>query len=177
MDLSNYSEVEEHRAKRILWYVINATIFRLLMGTKLRYIRNIILRGFGAKLPLRSVIYNSCKIWAPWNLEVGEYCCIGPNTELYNKAPITIKNHVVISQGAFLCTASHDIYDVNNAMIKAPIVIEDKVWIASKSYIGMGVVIGEGAVVGATSSVYKSVKPWSVVGGNPAKFIKDRVIN
>ena len=37
-----------------------------------------------------------------------------------------------------------------------------------------GVEIGEGAVVGATASVYKSVEPWSVVGGNPCKIIKMR---
>ena len=37
-----------------------------------------------------------------------------------------------------------------------------------------GVEIGEGAVVGATASVYKSVEPWSVVGGNPSKIIKMR---
>lgn len=38
----------------------------------------------------------------------------------------------------------------------------------------MGVTIGEGAVVGATASVYKDVEPWTVVGGNPARFIKKR---
>lgn len=40
----------------------------------------------------------------------------------------------------------------------------------------MGVGLGEGAVVGATASVYKSVEPWNVVGGNPAKVIKKRVL-
>ncbi len=42
--------------------------------------------------------------------------------------------------------------------------------------IGMGVEIGEGAVVGATASVYKSVEPWTVVGGNPAKVVKKRTL-
>jgi putative colanic acid biosynthesis acetyltransferase WcaF len=41
----------------------------------------------------------------------------------------------------------------------------------------MGVTIGQGAVVGATASVYKNIDPWTVVGGNPAKFIKKREIN
>lgn len=40
----------------------------------------------------------------------------------------------------------------------------------------MGVTIGQGAVVGATASVYKDVESWTVVGGNPAKFIKKREI-
>ena len=37
--------------------------------------------------------------------------------------------------------------------------------------------IGQGAVVGATASVYKNVESWTVVGGNPARVIKKRVIN
>jgi len=40
----------------------------------------------------------------------------------------------------------------------------------------MGLTIGEGAIVGARASVFKDVPPWTVVGGNPAKFIKKRVI-
>jgi putative colanic acid biosynthesis acetyltransferase WcaF len=40
----------------------------------------------------------------------------------------------------------------------------------------MGVTIGQGAVVGATASVYKDVEPWTIVSRNPAKFIKNRII-
>ena len=40
----------------------------------------------------------------------------------------------------------------------------------------MGVEIGDNAVVGATASVYKNVEPWTVVGGNPAKVIKERIM-
>ena len=40
----------------------------------------------------------------------------------------------------------------------------------------MGVTIGEGAVVGARSVVTKNVEPWTVVGGNPARFIKNRIL-
>ena len=43
-------------------------------------------------------------------------------------------------------------------------------------FIGLGVTVGDGAVIGATSSVFKDVEPWTVVGGNPAKFIKKRVM-
>ena len=47
----------------------------------------------------------------------------------------------------------------------------------ARAYSGMGVTIGQGVVVGATASVYKDVAPWTVVGGNPAKFIKERIIH
>lgn len=82
-----------------------------------------------------------------------------------------------MSQGAYLCTASHDITNPLNPLITAPIVIEDQSWIGARGFVGMGVTIGQGAVVGATASVYKNVAPWTVVGGNPAKYIKDRKIN
>ncbi len=54
----------------------------------------------------------------------------------------------------------------------APIKICDNAWIGMNSIILKGVVIGEGAIVGAGSVVTKSVDPWTVVGGNPARVIK-----
>ncbi|MFR9543207.1 MAG: putative colanic acid biosynthesis acetyltransferase [Rikenellaceae bacterium] len=177
MYIEKYTEPKPHHLKRVCWFFINATIFRWFAGgLQFRYIRNFMLRMFGAKIPADCLIYSSCKIWAPWNLEIGEKCCVGPNTQLYNKAPIIIKNYVVVSQGSFLCTASHDISDPRLSLITAPIILEDKSWVASDAFVGMGVTIGEGAVVGARSAVFKSVEPWSVVGGNPAKFIKKRVL-
>ena len=57
-----------------------------------------------------------------------------------------------------------------------PIVIEDRAWVAAEAFVGPGVTIGEGAVVGARGCVFKDVEPWTVVGGNPARFIKQRTI-
>ncbi len=58
----------------------------------------------------------------------------------------------------------------------ASIIVKDHVWVAADAFVGMGVTIGEGAVVGARAAVFKDVEAWTVVGGNPAKFIKRRVI-
>jgi len=133
------------------------------------------LKAFGAKIDHKAYIYASCKVFAPWNLIVGR-ACIGPHTQVYNKAMITIGNDSVISQGAFLCSASHDIVSTMLPLKTASISIGDNVWVASDAFIGMGVTVGEGAVVGARAAVFKSVEPWTVVGGNPAQFIKKRVI-
>ena len=73
--------------------------------------------------------------------------------------------------------SSHDISLPNHQLITAPIIIKDQAWIGASVYIGMGVTIGQGAVVGASSSVFKNVDPWVIIGGNPAKFIKKRKIN
>lgn len=176
MDLSHYTEPKPHRLKQLAWRMVNATLFRWLAGTPLKIPRNLLLRAFGAKIPLGSLVYASCKIYAPWNLTVGNYSCVGPYVELYNKARITIGDNAVVSQRTYLCTASHDITSPLHTLITAPISIGDRAWIASEAFIGMGVTIGEGAVVGARAAVFKSVEPWTVVGGNPAKFIKKRII-
>ena len=136
--------------------------------------KNFLLRLFGAKIARTAHVYSSAKVYYPPNLTMGEYSCLASDVDCYNVAPIIIGNNVTISQGAYLCTASHDISDPLNHLITAPIKIEDQAWVAAKAYIGMGVTIGQGAVVGATASVYKDVEPWTVVGGNPAKEISKR---
>jgi putative colanic acid biosynthesis acetyltransferase WcaF len=97
--------------------------------------------------------------------------------DCYAVDKINIGEQVVVSQGAFLCCASHDISSPIMELTYKPIVICDNVWVAAGAFVGPGVTIGEGAVVGACSVVVKSVAPWSVVVGNPARFIKKRAIN
>ena len=175
MDLSNYKEEKPHFMKRLVWYVVNRTLFRWCAGAYLKGIRHGLLRLFGATIDGKALIYSSCQVFAPWNLVVGR-ACVGPNTILYNKALIKIGDDSVVSQGSFLCTASHQISSCMLPLVVAPITIENHVWVAANAFVGMGVTVGEGAVVGATASVYKDVEPWTVVGGNPAKFIKKRII-
>jgi len=55
-----------------------------------------------------------------------------------------------------------------------PIELGARSWIAADVFVGPGVCIGEGAVVGARSAVFRDVEPWTVVGGNPARFLKRR---
>lgn len=105
-----------------------------------------------------------------------ENAWIGPGVNCYNADWIRLGKNVTISQGTYLCTASHDITNSQNLLITAPIIVEEQSWIAAEAFIMMGVTIGQGAVVGARACVFKDVEPWTVVGGNPAKFIKKREI-
>lgn len=177
MDLSNYIESKPNHFKRIVWFFINLTLFRCIPSTQLRYFRNALLKLFGAKMPWDILVYSSARIWAPWNLTIGKNSCIGPNTIIYNKSPIIIHDNCVVSQGAQLCTATHDISDPNHPLIHFPIVLHDKTWVAANAFIGPGVTIAEGAVVGACAVVFKNVDAWHVVAGNPAKFVKLRVMS
>jgi putative colanic acid biosynthesis acetyltransferase WcaF len=156
----------------ITWFVLARPFPRNVGGDWKRFL----LRIFGAKIHKTSTVYSSARIYMPWNLEMQEYSCLAPEVDCYNVAKITIGPYTTVSQKAYLCTASHDIEDRSHQLIKAPIVIEGQVWIAAGAFIGMGVTVQEGAVVGATASVFKDVDSWTVVGGNPAKFIKKRIL-
>ena len=105
-----------------------------------------------------------------------EYSCLASGVDCYNVALVKIGANTTVSQGAYLCTASHDISDSLNPLVTAPIIIEDQAWVAADAFVSMGVTVGQGAVIGARACVFKDVEPWTVVGGNPAKFIKRREI-
>lgn len=176
VDLSHYSEPKPHHRKQLLWRAVNCTLFRWLALPCLRTARVALLRLFGATIAPTANVYASCKIWAPWNLTMGAYSCAAPRVRLYNKASIIIGDNVVVSQDSMLCTASHNIATTTHTLIMAPIRVHSSAWIAAGCFVGMGVTIGEGAVVGARGCVFSDVEAWTVVGGNPARFIKRRTI-
>ena len=173
VDLSRYINTLglNHQVLRILWTIVWGLFARPLPRSVGKGWKNFLLRLFGAKIARTAHVYSSAKVYYPPNLTMGEYSCLASDVDCYNVAPIFIGDNATVSQGAYLCTASHDISDPKNHLITAPIIIEDQAWVAAKAYIGMGVTIGQGAVVGATASVYKDVDPWTIVGGNPSKQI------
>ena len=136
--------------------------------------RRWLLRRFGARIGRGAQPHASARVWAPWNLEMGDHSCLGPHVDCYCVAPIHIGAHATVSQYSYLCTASHDIEAPDMPLITAPINIGDGAWITADVFVGPGVTIGAGAVVGARSTVLKDVEPWTVVAGNPVKLIKMR---
>lgn len=172
----NYSFSLSNKLGRLIWTVCYWIFFRPFNLAIFKGWRAFVLRSFGAKLGENAEIYASARIWAPWNLEMGEYSTMGPNVDCYNQGKISIGKHTIISQKNYLCASSHDFTVYNYPLILVPITIGDQVWIAADAFIGPGVSVGEGAVVGARASVFKNVDAWTVVGGNPARYIKHRIM-
>lgn len=166
----------KHQLIRMLWTIVWSICARWLPRSIGSGWKRCLLRLFGAEIDSTAVIYSTARIYYPANLVMDEYACIASDVDCYNVAPIRIGKFATVSQGAFLCTASHDISSSKHELITAPIDIKDRAWVAAEAFVGMGVTIGEGAVVGVRAAVFKDVEPWTVVGGNPAKFIKKRVI-
>jgi putative colanic acid biosynthesis acetyltransferase WcaF len=178
IDLSKYENKlgTKHKLIRLAWNIVWTLLARPLPRQFGNRWRITLLRLFGAKINSTAVVHSSAKIYYPANLEMGLYSCIASHVDCYNVDKIQIGANTTVSQGAYLCTASHDITNPLNPLITSPIVIEDQAWVAADAFVGMGVTIGQGAVVGARAAVFKNVDPWTVVGGNPARFIKKRVI-
>lgn len=178
IDLAHYYNnlSRKHQIVRLIWGIVwTLGTWFLPRSTGMPW-KRILLRMFGAHIASTSNIRSSTRVYYPANLWMDEYSCLDENVNCYNVAPIRIGAQSTVSQGAFLCTASHDISNSHNPLITAPIVIEAQSWVGAEAFVGMGVTIGEGAVVGARAAVFKDVESWTVVGGNPAKFIKKRII-
>jgi putative colanic acid biosynthesis acetyltransferase WcaF len=125
-----------------------------------------ILRAFGAKIGTGTVIRHRVRVLWPWKLSVGDSSWIGEDAWLLNLEPIAIGSDVCVSQGAFLCTGSHDHRTRNFQYDNAPITVEDGVWIAAQAVILRGTTIGRGALVGARAIVKKDVKSGEIVPVN-----------
>lgn len=159
---------------RVLWAMVHP-FFRFSPRIFFSW-RCFLLRRFGAKVGKAVHIYNSATIYMPWNLEMGDWSSIGEHAFIYNLGKVIIGSRVTISHMTHLCAGTHDYENKILPLLKLPIVIKDYAWICADAFIGPGVTIGEGAVVGARAVVVKDVEPWSVVAGNPAVFIKKRVL-
>lgn len=160
----------------MIWSICWTILARPFPKSTFMFWKRFLLRLFGAKIARTANIYASAKVFMPWNLDMKEHACLASGVDCYNAAPIIIGVDATVSQRAYLCTASHNISSSRHEQIEKPIIIADRAWIAAEAFVGPGVTIGEGAVVGARAAVFKDVEPWSVVGGNPAKFIKKRII-
>lgn len=112
-------------------------------------------------------------------LKIGNNSGVGMNSELYGE--IIIGDNVMMGSYVKIYTVNHKFEDINIPMNKQGIserkkvIIGDDVWIGSNVIILPGVKVGNGAIIGAGAVVTKDVQSYSIVGGNPAKFIKSRV--
>jgi putative colanic acid biosynthesis acetyltransferase WcaF len=176
LDLSTYSHSFSLKNKigRLVWNISAVILFRPFGSRLFKKWRVFVLKCFGAKIEWSSHIYSSVKIWAPWNLEIGVNSSLGPHVDCYNQGKICIGANTVVSQKAYLCASSHDYNQKDFPLVLKPIQIGNGVWIAADAFIGPHVRIGDNAVIAARAVVIKNVEENTVVGGNPAKLIKDR---
>jgi putative colanic acid biosynthesis acetyltransferase WcaF len=162
------------RPVEVLWYICKVVFFLPPLPWP-SGLRRRLLVAFGAKVGKGLYIRPGVNIHFPWKLTIGDHCWIGEDTVILNLAPVTLNDHVAIAHQVYLAAAGHDIASKTMAYQNAPIVIERGCWLATRAFVGPGVTIGEYAVVAAGAIVVKDVASRTVVGGNPAKEIAQRV--
>lgn len=119
------------------------------------------------------------------NMTFGDNTYISPNATLYStRANLIFKSNVVVGPNLTIITGDHDYWpgrflrsitsEEKRPECDKDVVIEDDVWIGCNVTILKGVHIGRSSIIAAGSVVIKDVAPYSIVGGNPAKFIKQK---
>jgi putative colanic acid biosynthesis acetyltransferase WcaF len=179
VDLSTPDNAELVRGaplwQEALWFFIGLPLLRCSILPSTGF-RSWLLRLFGAKIGKRVHSKPGLRVKFPWYLEVGDYCWLGEDLWIDNLAPVIIGPHVCLSQGVYLCTGNHDWSLPNMKLFRKSIVCERGSWVGAKAIVCPGVVIGEGAIVTAGSVAAKSVPPYEIHAGNPAVFVRRRVL-
>jgi putative colanic acid biosynthesis acetyltransferase WcaF len=118
--------------------------------------------------------YPRSKVWAPWNLHCADQVTLADEAEIYNPAPMHFGSHAIVSQGAYLCGATHDYNSPAFPLLAYEMHFGARSWVCAKAIVGPGVSLGEGAVLGLGAVATRTLEPWTVCAGSPARQVKER---
>ena len=162
-----------NRLRRLVWNICWLLLYRF-SPRPMHAWRAALLRLFGATMGPNCHFYPGSKIWAPWNLICANQVTAADGAEIYNPAPVELGSHVILSQGAYLCGATHDYDDPAFPLIAFRMTLGSYAWVCARASVGPGVHIAEGAVLGLASVATRNLDPWTVYAGSPAVKVKDR---
>lgn len=148
--------------KNLPGFYIRKRLFNFLLGNQVSY---------------QAALHRGVDIWYAGGIVIGAGSVINKFASLDGRGGLIIGSMVSISPYVKVVTSSHEMNSPDFEYVTAPVTIHDYVWIGIGAIILPGVTIGKGAVVAAGSVVTKSVEPYAVVGGNPARLIKYRSSN
>ena len=139
-------------------------------------IRKYYLRLYGFKIGKKSCIHRSCRFFHIGNLTIGKYSTVNFGCYLDNRRGIYIGNNVGLAHNVKVYTLGHNIDSIDFETKGKPVVIEDGVFIFSNALIMPGVTLHKNSIVLPGSVVTKDVDENAIVGGNPAVFIRNRIV-
>lgn len=179
MRLDQFNRSQFDRGKPMwveaVWVVIQALLFSAWFPGS--FWRRWLLKSFGAEIGTDVVIKPGVSVKFPWRLQIGNYSWIGEKVWIDNLADVTVGANVCISQGAYLCTGSHDVQDEQFRLITKPIVIEESAWISAFVKIAPGVTVRKASVVELGSVLTQDTEEASVYFGVPASFKRKRFLS
>lgn len=162
------------RKARLFVYLNNHILSRVFLSSfRLAWYR----AAMGFRIGAGSSVLTGFKVAARGNISIGRNSVINNGCRFDNRFPITIGENVSITYGTMILTKGHDIDDPLFRTKGAPVEIGDYAWVCARVTILPGVKLGKGCVVLSGSVVAKDVPEYHVVGGNPARFIRERPRN
>jgi putative colanic acid biosynthesis acetyltransferase WcaF len=163
------------KMKMICWYFTNQLFF--FNNFPWPYsLKVALLRLYGCRIGKGAVIKPNVRIKYPWKLRIGINCWIGEDVWIDNLADISIGDNVCLSQGALLLTGNHDYTKIDFPYRLGAIALEDGVWIGAKSTVCPGVVCRSHSILTVNSVAARSLEARKIYSGNPAIFIRERVM-
>lgn len=163
-----------HRLFRLAWTCVWVLLGRWTPVPLFAW-RRFLLRCFGARIDPTARIYPGVEVWYPPNLAMAAHACLGRDVTCYNMDRIELGAWATVSQGAHLCTGTHDVDDADFQLVTRPITVGANAWIAAEAFVGPGVIVGEGAVLGARAVTFRHLDPWTIYAGNPARELRRRL--
>jgi acetyltransferase-like isoleucine patch superfamily enzyme len=162
------------------WAVIRFP-FKLTIGRGSRIHRcSLVASGRGINVGKSVRIYDGCNMNAlDGEISIGDHCVFGPSMTIYGFGSVSIGSYVAVASYSTIVASNHnfndrDMYICQQGSNGKGISIENDVWIGANCVILDGVTVGKGSVVAAGSVVNKNVESYTVVGGVPAGFLKER---
>ncbi|WP_316845918.1 DapH/DapD/GlmU-related protein [Pedobacter psychrodurus] len=143
-------------------------------STKPEEIRNLLGQIIGSEIDETVNIFTPLYINYGKHTKIGKSVFINFDCVFLDLGGITIEDNVFIGPKVSLLSEGHPISrEDRHSLIPKAIHIKKNAWVGAGASILQGVTIGENAVVAAGAVVSKDVAPNTVVGGVPAKFIKN----
>ena len=158
----------------ILYNLPNSRFLNLFSKMRVFYLSKILrIMKYDRSSKIEERVYISdCK-----NIRIGQNCRINENVFIQGAY---IGNNVLIAPNTSILSTTHIHNNINIPIVHqgetqpSPVTIKDGVWLCRNVVVLPGLCIGEGSIIAAGSVVTKDVKPYSIYGGVPAKFIKKR---
>jgi putative colanic acid biosynthesis acetyltransferase WcaF len=164
------------RLGRLLWGACRALLYRP-SPRPFHGWRAMLLRVFGAKLGAGCHFYPKSKVWAPWNLRCEDRVTLADDAEIYNPSPVMLGSHAIVSQGAYVCGATHLYNEPSFKLVSFEMRIGAYAWICARAMVSPGVNVGEAAILGLGSVAARDLEPFGIYVGAPARKVKERARN
>lgn len=163
------------RWKILLWYLVSPVLINTYLPIPMA-VKVAVLQLFGAKIGAGLAIKPAVNIKYPWLLTVGNHVWIGEQVWIDNLCEVVLGDHVCLSQGAMLLTGNHDYRRATFDLQTKPITLERGVWIGAKAVVCPGVHAHTHAVLAVGSIATRSLDAYGIYQGNPAVWVRQRII-